>query len=138
MPGSPPLTRGIPSSLVSRCPLSGITPAYAGNTQFLKSSSEYSWDHPRLRGEYTFLTMLPVISRGSPPLARGIRFICYLQFFHSGITPACAGNTYSNHSSFPLYGDHPRLRGEYDTIKRGDILFWGSPPLARGIPRRVL
>ena len=51
--GSPPLARGIqlwrqPSNLES-----GITPACAGNTLLLRTNETSSWDHPRLRGEYT-------------------------------------------------------------------------------------
>ena len=73
---------------------------------------------------------------GSPPLARGIHALKRNAYTVIGITPACAGNTDWRRMNCQILWDHPRLRGEYNTIRRGDILFWGSPPLARGIHSR--
>ena len=56
-PGSPPLTRGTPVPLFRTILLSGITPAYAGNTYANGSIPRIRGDHPRLRGEH-----FPVIS----------------------------------------------------------------------------
>ena len=50
--GSPPPTRGTLCSVGSLFSLSGITPAYAGNTIFKTFISYRDKDHPRLRGEH--------------------------------------------------------------------------------------
>ena len=50
--GSPPLTRGILNQKVRIVQSSGITPAYAGNTDALLRQACARRDHPRLRGEY--------------------------------------------------------------------------------------
>ena len=111
--GSPPLARGIHW----RCFLYGIidriTPACAGNTSQCSKVKFRSWDHPRLRGEYSFLSTLHCTSAGSPPLARGI--------------PECPVTI-----SRPKR-DHPRLRGEYSDSACATLSMIGSPPLARGI-----
>ena len=135
--GSPPLARGIqlwrqPSNLES-----GITPACAGNTLLLRTNETSSWDHPRLRGEYFCYMKSEVYYEGSPPLARGIPFYGMSQGFHTGITPACAGNTATSLTLFCQCRDHPRLRGEYKMRYCQTSDHQGSPPLARGIPLRT-
>ena len=91
--GSPPLARGILSSINSIVSGYGITPACAGNTKIADGNVAATEDHPRLRGEYC-LSNHPVRTiQGSPPLARGIPSICFIVPLHLGITPACAGNT---------------------------------------------
>ena len=91
-------------------------------------------DHPRLRGEYRVNELGDASVPGSPPLARGIQGGLLVAIYEKGITPACAGNTLMDiHTRF-LIRDHPRLRGEYDTLFYITQQFLGSPPLARGIP----
>ena len=51
--GSPPLARGIPNKFTPPNVRNGITPACAGNTLRDFIFMSLSWDHPRLRGEYT-------------------------------------------------------------------------------------
>ena len=54
--GSPPPTRGI-LLIVEYSPVRfGITPAYAGNTLYKYIIVSACRDHPRLRGEYYFIT----------------------------------------------------------------------------------
>ena len=132
--GSPPLARGIqlwrqPSNLES-----GITPACAGNTLLLRTNETSSWDHPRLRGEYGSRLKHREVSKGSPPLARGIRNLRRSFPTTRRITPACAGNTCVRDSYVSIKQDHPRLRGEYDLGQGLLLQAIGSPPLARGIP----
>ena len=97
--GSPPLTRELLRGGKRRYARMGITPAYAGTTSYNFSSITYSWDHPRLRGNYSHLESLIKTSIGSPPLTRELqnrqRFsqACYR------ITPAYAGTT---HPYLPL------------------------------------
>ena len=92
--GSPPLARGILSRCAGATPDHGITPACAGNTCYTCFSFPGSWDHPRLRGEYISSGVETDYGTGSPPLARGIQIQLLPNYFHQGITPACAGNTW--------------------------------------------
>ena len=69
--GSPPPTRGTLFILVTSAGISGITPAYAGNTRLQKKRSFIYRDHPRLRGEHNILTFLLSLPGGSPPPTRG-------------------------------------------------------------------
>ena len=136
--GSPPLARGI---LNVRCHLHhnvGITPACAGNTGKLMIRFCLIWDHPRLRGEYFIYSLYCFLFLGSPPLARRILYSDGLTRLFDGITPACAGNTELKHYSENRKRDHPRLRGEYSCIFNCNGAGRGSPPLARGIQRRIL
>ena len=50
----------------------------------------------------------------------------------TGITPACAGNSYPLPLSTTVHWDHPRLRGEQFGQKGKPNGYKGSPPLARG------
>ena len=49
-----------------------------------------------------------------------------------GITPACAGNSFTNDYFISLIWDHPRLRGEQLSFVYRFYTLIGSPPLARG------
>ena len=69
--GSPPHTRGTLLNTISLGGISGITPAYAGNTTTCMYRKFYYWDHPRLRGEHLFAKSCLDIFTGSPPLTRG-------------------------------------------------------------------
>ena len=113
--GSPPLARGILVMSDDGITPIGITPACAGNTSSAFSASCFAWDHPRLRGEYCCAKSLTSTISGSPPLARGILPEAVSDLQPPGITPACAGNTYS-YLHIPIsFRDHPRLRGEYSS-----------------------
>ena len=94
LPGSPPLARGILLYSLQFPADLGITPACAGNTIHSEHPVRPSWDHPRLRGEYSSSDRIRAIISGSPPLARGILSVLYSTGLLMGITPACAGNTY--------------------------------------------
>ena len=72
--GSPPLARGIHSTIFAKFPVLRITPACAGNTAAKKGRLGKAQDHPRLRGEYSLSITLIPRSKGSPPLARGILY----------------------------------------------------------------
>ena len=75
--------------------------------------------------------------KGSPPLARGIPPAYRMLTAHLGITPACAGNTFSSLNSLVKLRDHPRLRGEYCHRFQQCTCQQGSPPLARGIRQEL-
>ena len=111
--GSPPLARGIQNVRNNIRLLYGITPACAGNTSAICSVFSEIRDHPRLRGEYFSWLISGNATKGSPPLARGIRLSDPLPSATHGITPACAGNTCTDDEMEEINRDHPRLRGEY-------------------------
>jgi len=115
--GSPPPARGTPSWGWQCERRFGITPACAGNTQLSGLGRVAAWDHPRLRGEPTRNGRIPPGRTGSPPPARGTPAPELLPASLRGITPACAGNTWSVKSAQVPMWDHPRLRvsmpGEY-------------------------
>ena len=69
--GSPPLARGTVLKQLYDYGDGGITPACAGNRARARNKKLPQRDHPRLRGEQIFLSVLPVRRMGSPPLARG-------------------------------------------------------------------
>ena len=71
---------------------------------------------------------------GSPPPTRGTLTELNNTAKQFGITPAYAGNTVMQSSSFNSPQDHPRLRGEH--IDAGGTYHEteGSPPPTRGTP----
>ena len=71
----------------------GITPACAGNTEWLIVSHSKRGDHPCVRREYVVDDGLPFNELGSPLRAQGIRIVGDGCTGRVGITPACAGNT---------------------------------------------
>ena len=111
--GSPPLARGLRPRIPTLRSVAGITPARAGFTSRILVRSLRMKDHPRSRGVY--ITPFKPRQRhvGSPPLARGLRFLGASHGDGRGITPARAGFT------TPIFGgriagvDHPRSRGVY-------------------------
>ena len=94
--------------------------------------SSFGWDHPRLRGEQTTISIIISIIVGSPPLARGTAITYPTGRKEYGITPACAGNRCNLLNKCNLMRDHPRLRGEQLITGNGTCPRSGSPPLARG------
>ena len=111
--GSPPPTRGTLPKRLSRLVRCGITPAYAGNTQYSPLSSQTLEDHPRLRGEHAEKEIREQRGQGSPPPTRGTRLVQVSEKGGERITPAYAGNTSISSMLLNLLGDHPRLRGEH-------------------------
>ena len=95
-PGSPPPTRGTHENISNNGLYTGITPAYAGNTEAKKLLAKQSQDHPRLRGEHLLRWISLTASRGSPPPTRGTRGFRKREALYTGITPAYAGNTDGN------------------------------------------
>ena len=73
--------------------LSGIIPAYAGNTMLKPLTGLLGGDHPRVCGEHLVELFRHLAGLGSSPRMRGTpdlhnRFVVYI-----GIIPAYAGNT---------------------------------------------
>ena len=131
--GSPPRVRGILHHGQHGLPDVRITPACAGNTSLHSAMSWDIWDHPRVCGEYLIINVARKDLPGSPPRVRGIRSRCGPSVRDTGITPACAGNTIFIWTEVILFGDHPRVCGEYLWFKVGGLIVAGSPPRVRGI-----
>ena len=73
----------------------GITPAYAGKRLFTAFASHVFKDHPRLRGEKSFVSRPVIETAGSPPLTRGKEPNLRGRLPQAGITPAYAGKSCS-------------------------------------------
>ena len=97
--GSPPLARGTAKSDCQEIKAFRITPACAGNSTASAVIATANRDHPRLRGEQALNIGVGSVDKGSPPLARGTVIRCSASSQGTGITPACAGNSYKNESS---------------------------------------
>ena len=130
--GSPPRARGKDISCSRLLQTHGITPACAGKSLVTVMASLSVRDHPRVRGEKQYPSIVDGDNTGSPPRARGKEQCGQCWHRYDGITPACAGKSLR----ISCYGiparDHPRVRGE----KSSQILVFGfelgSPPRARG------
>ena len=85
-----------------------------------------------MRGEKQLFLKSILSTLGSPPHARGKGTFTAGQAAWRGITPACAGKSWTLRSKLIQFKDHPRMRGE----KTASPIVWlwekGSPPHARG------
>ena len=138
--GSSPLPRGFGVGVVEDDVGDGIIPARAGFTELGAGGGGTGADHPRSRGVYIprYVDSLP--TKGSSPLARGLRILCLKSVNSTRIIPARAGFTTPRRREHPISPDHPRSRGVYGSgrLCHGDLS--GSSPLARGLrgqPRRM-
>ena len=90
-------------------------------------------DHPRMRGVYMTQKAIESINQGSSPHARGLLPRVPVGAGKNRIIPACAGFTPPPGREHDRGGDHPRMRGVYDSgtgIHGGGS---GSSPHARGL-----
>ncbi len=133
--GSPPPARGARGSRATSAARSRITPACAGSTPLYPPSAYRAPDHPRLRGEHSWIDPARSCTSGSPPPARGARCRPGPGGLADRITPACAGSTTRHRSASRSPTDHPRLRGEHPLGRRSTAPSGGSPPPARGAPQ---
>ena len=93
--GSPPHTRGTANGKTATSTITGITPAYAGNSPVRGSIPRQSQDHPRIRGEQLFAVIIPKVVPGSPPHTRGTDNEEEPVSEDFRITPAYPGNSRS-------------------------------------------
>ena len=110
----------------------GITPAYAGKSQFGRSIQFQSKDHPRLCGEKQRDTPSQPRISGSPPPMRGKVFTVSTPCVSTRITPAYAGKSSRIPRLHLRERDHPRLCGEKGARLFAKIDPSGSPPPMRG------
>ena len=134
--GSSPHTRG--ARTVGRLPVSlvGIIPAYAGSTPTASGTTRRGTDHPRIRGEHEPSHPAAVLMPGSSPHTRGAHARLPASPSLRRIIPAYAGSTRSPSSSLPGRADHPRIRGEHESLKSAFMVPIGSSPHTRGAPRK--
>ena len=110
--GSPPRVRGKVDFYYFYTPDRRITPACAGKSLYGSLIGRGAQDHPRVCGEKRFLLILHSRSGGSPPRVRGKGQKESQRQEMQGITPACAGKSYTRCPVLSLSEDHPRVCGE--------------------------
>ena len=111
--GSSPLARGLRAYVIPVVVSHGIIPARAGFTTSQTRRTTSLADHPRSRGVYPSTCAGIVASRGSSPLARGLRRRLSRHALPRGIIPARAGFTHHRGRLAVTAADHPRSRGVY-------------------------
>ena len=129
---SPPRMRGKVARTVKGITVLGITPAYAGKRRLCVVAAHLGRDHPRVCGEKRDFSRLPPFLQGSPPRMRGKGFESGVSSIQRGITPAYAGKSRPYIWVLVRLRDHPRVCGEKNHIRIGDLLRTGSPPRMRG------
>ena len=131
--GSSPLARGLRALLPHEGTAPGIIPARAGFTSSKMTKQPSRRDHPRSRGVYEKIVWATLRGKGSSPLARGLLRQRRGAPPWLRIIPARAGFTGGTPSRPPRERDHPRSRGVYISSTKGNPVFIGSSPLARGL-----
>jgi len=113
-------------------PLSRITPAYAGNSPWLRLPTSGGGDHPRVCGEQLFPPLCLCDLPGSPPRMRGTGAFNWQLGHKRRITPAYAGNSNPKTRLARNSPDHPRVCGEQSSPMSFSLYVTGSPPRMRG------
>ena len=112
--GSSPRERGILNCVACGACVTGLIPAWAGNTYSGRSRRNSTAAHPRVGGEYR------VVFRRPPTI--------------EGLIPAWAGNTTRPAERHARGSAHPRVGGEYLSSTAAESRSTGSSPRGRGIP----
>ena len=131
-PGSSPLARGPPSSVIVSPTSNGLIPARAGTTLCRLSVRHSRRAHPRSRGDHSSETQNRLVGLGSSPLARGPHLSQWEDEHVFGLIPARAGTTYSRSLCCRVHRAHPRSRGDHRRVSLITLRIVGSSPLARG------
>ena len=130
--GSPPRMRGKAKNRCRSCPLTRITPAYAGKRTAGRNLLFARWDHPRVCGEKCLDGIAHGMIAGSPPRVRGKVRLRNLVEVRFGITPAYAGKSSRQPGAGRWRRDHPRVCGEKTSAMSSSVSRPGSPPRMRG------
>ena len=110
----------------------GSSPHTRGALFLLRYCCPGRADHPRIRGEHRILPHEQTLPGGSSPHTRGAREHAARGQHAGGIIPAYAGSTTIPISIRSTDWDHPRIRGEHDTVFLDRIPLAGSSPHTRG------
>ena len=110
--GSPPHVRGKGADEQGVGGVAGITPAYAGKSEYRSFFPARPWDHPRVCGEKNGNYDTQACGGGSPPRMRGKGGLGQNARFKARITPAYAGKRHSPCMRGTCPRDHPRVCGE--------------------------
>ena len=132
--GSSPLARGLLAPVSRMTCRWRIIPARAGFTREDRADPVQETDHPRSRGVYGRMRSRLVRRNGSSPLARGLPIPNGVIDWDKRIIPARAGFTRSQMHQCCPFEDHPRSRGVYGPLQVTYPGYFGSSPLARGLP----
>ena len=132
--GSSPHTRGARGTLPASRAGPRIIPAYAGSTPDPAPVRWAGRDHPRIRGEHELVESPPHDHAGSSPHTRGAPGYAPSQIPGDGIIPAYAGSTRPMMGLTISRWDHPRIRGEHETVVMKLLKKGGSSPHTRGAP----
>ena len=124
--------RGKAKNRCRSCPLTRITPAYAGKRQEHSSYRTNRKDHPRVCGEKKSRRCCTSIGLGSPPRVRGKAAFDTGHRQVEGITPAYAGKSSPGSAAGCHARDHPRVCGEKGRKMKQQFIGLGSPPRMRG------
>ena len=151
--GSSPRMRGTLQQAGAYRGLRGIIPAYAGNTNHLKSGQWILGDHPRVCGEHPRPNVVTWVRPGSSPRMRGTRLPALShqprKWDHPRVcgehldltpetqaeiesSPRMRGNTSLPSGTISPRRDHPRVCGEHGMADIGDAFSSGSSPRMRG------
>ena len=130
--GSSPRMRGTHSRCRRAANVTGIIPAYAGNTMMTPRLTTATWDHPRVCGEHQCPANSAGTAGGSSPRMRGTLQTWLGGLVFRGIIPAYAGNTTNCWGCRNRSRDHPRICGEHVLSDEAFVRSQGSSPHMRG------
>ena len=130
--GSPPHVRGKVARVLALGFGLGITPACAGKRYPSRVKALHPGGHPRMCGEKDITVPLVQSIEGSPPHVRGEGARRSDLGKRIGITPACAGKSFTPFCFNIFARDHPRMCGEKPINLSKHNPHKGSPPHVRG------
>ena len=130
--GPSPHARGKRPRLRTHPGRRGTIPACAGKTRPAAASRTASPDHPRMRGENRVDSTNTNVDDGPSPHARGKLLRPHQRRVSVRTIPACAGKTSTVQVSGSPPPDHPRMRGENESLSTMGERAFGPSPHARG------
>ena len=131
--GSPLRVQGLLQYLLCRFIRIGITPACAGTTAMHEAHGHRPQDHPCVCRDYSCTRSESVNHLGSPLRVQGLHHSRGRHRRNMGITPACAGTTWTCPRCGLWSQDHPCVCRDYVDIPVFHRKIWGSPLRVQGL-----